>query len=111
MREQWMSSLERANEVRLWLAEQRAAVAEGDVDRWCELCASGDPRLKSVTLYEFLQWPPKVGAAKARKIISENFVWPTAATYGRRVDRLDLRTALRLNSAVRAIYERLSQAA
>lgn len=104
---QFMIALDGANEVRRWLASQKVLIDDGDVERWYALCQSGDRRLKSVTLFDFLQWLPKVGPGKAKKVIAEVFPWPTTATYQRRVDRLDLATALRLNEAVRRVYERV----
>lgn len=100
-------ALNRANEVRGWLGRQKALIDAGDIELWCSLCQSGDERLKSVGLMEFLLWLPKVGPAKARKLLAEVFPWPTGATEVRRVDRLDLATALRLNAAVRRVYERV----
>lgn len=93
---QHMEALRRANEVRLWLAEKRAAVEAGDVEVWVALCQSGDVRLKSVALMDFLQWLPGVGRTKARKIIAEVFPWRSTQTEARSVARLDLATSLRL---------------
>lgn len=98
---QHMDALRRANEVRLWLAEQHRQIESGDVELWCELCQDADVRLRSVTLIDYLQWLPGVGPTKARAIIKDVFPWPTVKTEMRRVAMLDLATALRLSEAAR----------
>jgi hypothetical protein len=101
MEAQHEAALRRANEVRLWLAEQRRLVKSGRVDLWIELCRSRDERLKSVTVLEFLTWLPGIGKPRARRIIAKSFDLPTSGSEGRSVSRLSRETAERLVLGVR----------
>jgi hypothetical protein len=73
MEAQHEAALRRANEVRLWLAEQRRLVKSGRVDLWIELC----------------------------RIIAKSFDLPTSGSEGRSVSRLSRETAERLVLGVR----------
>lgn len=98
---QHMEALRRANETRSWLAEHKRSARSGDLEVWCALLQSGDERLKSVALIDFLQWLPGVGKTRARKIINDTFPWPTPRTEMRRVATIDLPTAMRISREAR----------
>lgn len=90
-----MEALRRANEVRTWIADERRMVERGNVERWCELILSGDERLKSVELLEFLTWLPWVGRGRAHTAIRKVFPYSRNAER-RSVARLPLDKASQL---------------
>ena len=106
MTESRMANLRRANETRIWLAEQKRAVKAGDTELWCSLVVSADERLRSLALIDFLMWLPKVGEWKAERMIREAFPFPTERTRQRRPDRVPLDTSLRLAALAREICDR-----
>lgn len=102
MERQHEVALRRANEVRLWLAEQKREVKAGKIDLWVDLCRSSDERLRSVTVLEFLTWLPGVGKWRARQIIAKSFDLPTAHSEARSVSLLGHETVERLVLGVRS---------
>jgi hypothetical protein len=111
MERQYEVALRRANEVRLWLAEQRREVKAGQVDLWVDLCRSRDERLRSVTVLEFLTWLPGVGKTRARRIIAKSFDLPTSHSEARSVSLLGHETVERLVSAGRSQWSMRMSAA
>lgn len=109
-----MVALRRATEVRLWLAEQKQQVAKGDLELWRALCIGADPRLKSVTLEEFVMWVPGIGRTAARKILLKPGViapWRDERVPHRLVVETSLPASLRLCMEVYKLLEDRAQRA
>lgn len=100
-----MEALQRANEVRLWLAEQKREIAGGDLERWHHLCLNADVRLKSVGLLEFVTWVPGIGEVAGKKLVRRAVHWPTDRTYFRSMATIDFTLAIRLSNEVTTYIE------
>jgi hypothetical protein len=98
---QHMKALERANEVRLWRAEQHRQVKAGNFQLASDLLVERDPRLLSLGIGEFLEWLPRVGTAVSDKIIKQVFPYAVSTTRSRRIETLDLETCLRIAAVIR----------
>lgn len=96
MQLQHMTALQRANEVRLWRAEQRRRVSSGDFRYAAAMLLVLDDRIATLAIGDFLIWLPRVGRYRAEKIIKDCFPWHTSSTSTRSLGSLDRATRTRL---------------
>lgn len=95
-------ALERARNVRVWRAEQKKRIRGGDIEHACALLQSGDDRLTTLEIGEFLVWLPKYGRARAWRVVRAAFAFPTQWSPARKIGTIDLMTLLRINAEIRA---------
>lgn len=108
MSQQWAEALRRADEVRIWRAEQRGLI-KTDVEYGCEVLLSFDKRLETLEIVEFLKWFPGVGQQLAVKMIKRAFVFPSYQTPHRQIRSIDMETCLRLAAELRGYAERVER--
>lgn len=103
---QVLTALAQATETRVWRAEQKHEVDGGNTQLACELLLSGDHRLKTMPIGDFLEWLPGIGPFRAKRCIMEDaFHWYTDRTPQRQMGGLDLATCLRIVSHIKRLYE------
>lgn len=100
--------LQRANEVRVWRAEQKRRIRAGDVEFACRLLQSGDDRLDDLEIGDFLVWLPGIGRDRATRIINDTFQLPSQWAVKRTIGKIDLMTLLRICREIREREERIA---
>ena len=109
MGQQWKDALRRADEVRVWRAEQRRRIKAGDVEHGYEVLLSFDRRIDTMEIIEYLVWFPGIGHTVAKQMIQRAFVYPTIQTPHRQIGKIDMETVLRLVAELRGRTERIEK--
>lgn len=74
--EQRTTALRRANEIRMWRAEQKRRLKRGETSALA-LLAAEDERLETMTVIDLMIAVPKIGRVKAAKILRQEDISPT----------------------------------